>query len=282
MPNKENHEQNRRSWNEGTKAHNSHKGDQAKFFREGGTTLWDDEVRLLGDLKGKTLLHLQCNSGQDTLSIAKHLGAEVTGVDISDEAIRFAKQLSVDSGIPAEFVRMDVYDWFEQNEKQYDVVFCSYGVMVWLSDLKAWGEGIAKCLKPGGRFVFIEFHPALMMFEGDWQIRYDYMGGGDIKFEDGIGDYVAMVGSVVTGDYHEGVKDFDNPEAVVEYQWGVADVVMSLVSAGLTLSDLQEYDYSNAFNPVPTLREVGKRRFIMPEGMPQKFPMMFSVVAQKE
>lgn len=282
MPNKTHHEINRRSWNEVTKAHNSHKGDQAKFYRDGGTSLWDDEVRLLGDIKDKTLLHLQCNSGQDTLSIAKHLGAEVTGVDISDEAIRFAKQLSVDSGIPAEFVRMDVYDWFEQNKKQYDVVFCSYGVMVWLSDLKAWGEGIAKCLKPGGRFVFIEFHPALMMYEGDWEITYDYMGGDYVEFESGVGDYVAMAGSAPGMDKIENPTYFENPEPGVEYQWGIADVVMGLVSAGLTLTDLREYDYSNGFNPVPDMREVDKRRFIMPEDKPQKFPMMFSVVAEKK
>jgi len=282
MPNKSHHETNRKSWNEGTKAHNSHKGNQAKFLREGGSTLWDTEVGLLGDLTGKSVLHLQCNSGQDTLSIAKHLGVQVTGVDISDEAIRFAKQLSADSQIPAEFVRMDVYDWFEQNENQYDIVFCSYGVMVWLSDLKAWGEGIAKCLKPGGRFVFVEFHPALMVFEGDWQFTYDYMGGGHLQFDDGIGDYVAMVGTVASGDYQEGIKDFQNPEPVVEYQWGISEVVMALVSAGLTLTNLQEYPYSNGFNPLPNMQEISPRRFGMPDGMPKQFPMMFSVVAEKK
>ena len=66
MPNKAHHEINRLSWNEGTKAHNSHKGDQATFFRNGGNTLYPEETRLLGDIKGKTLVHLQCNSGQDT------------------------------------------------------------------------------------------------------------------------------------------------------------------------------------------------------------------------
>src|SRR5206468_7384286 len=94
------HEQNRLSWNEATKAHNSHKADQAKFFREGGKKIFPEEVDLLGDLQGKSVLHLQCNSGQDTISI-KQLGAEkVLGVDISDEAISFARQLSADSGIP--------------------------------------------------------------------------------------------------------------------------------------------------------------------------------------
>src|SRR3990170_7185077 len=88
------HEQNRKSWNEATKAHNSHKADQAKFFREGGNKLDVEEFSVLGELRGKSVLHLQCNSGQDTLSI-KQSGAErVAGVDISDEAIEFARGLS--------------------------------------------------------------------------------------------------------------------------------------------------------------------------------------------
>src|SRR5215467_11974926 len=112
---KELHEENRLTWNEATVAHNSHKGDQAAFFRQGGTTLHLEELELLGDLEGRSVVHLQCNSGQDTLSLAR-LGAHVTGVDISDTAINFARQLSHDSGIPAVFERMDIYDWLEQTK----------------------------------------------------------------------------------------------------------------------------------------------------------------------
>jgi len=107
------HEQNRLSWNAVTPAHNSHKGDQAAFFRAGGDTLFPEELELLGDVEGVDLLHLQCNAGQDTLSLARR-GARATGVDISDEAIRFARELSAGSGIAAEFERADVYDWLRE------------------------------------------------------------------------------------------------------------------------------------------------------------------------
>lgn len=283
MPNKAHHEINRLSWNEGTKAHNSHKGDQAKFFRDGGNTLFPDEVKLLGDIKDKTLVHLQCNSGQDSLSIVNHLGAKATGVDISDEAINFAKQLSQDSGIPAEFIRDDVYDWLEQNKTQYDVAFSSYGTIMWLSDLKAWGQGIAKSLKSGGRFVLVEFHPILLIFEDGWKIKNAYMSGTHIESESGVGDYVAMSGATPEIDIlEEGVKDFQNPEPGVEYQWGIADVVMALVSAGLTLTDLKEYGYSNMFKPFSDMSDLGNRRYGMPKDKPQKFPLMFSIVAEKK
>src|SRR4051812_10965825 len=104
MLRKQMHEENRVAWNAATEAHNSHKVDQAGFFREGGSTLFPEEVELLGDIAGLSLVHLQCNAGQDTLSLAR-LGATVTGVDISDTAIDFARQLSADSGVPATFVR---------------------------------------------------------------------------------------------------------------------------------------------------------------------------------
>jgi 2-polyprenyl-3-methyl-5-hydroxy-6-metoxy-1,4-benzoquinol methylase len=104
------HEQNRRSWNLATAAHNRHKGDQAAFFRAGGSTLFPEEVELLGELEGRDLVHLQCNAGQDTLSLAR-LGARVTGVDISDAAVEFARTLSHEAGIPADFHRADVLDW---------------------------------------------------------------------------------------------------------------------------------------------------------------------------
>ena len=282
MPNREHHQINRRSWNEGTKAHNSHKGDQAAFFRAGGNTLFAEETRLLGDVAGKTLLHLQCNSGQDTLSIANHLGARVTGVDISDEAIRFARQLSRESGIDAKFVLADIYDFFEANRQRYDVAFASYGALCWLSDLEAWGRGAGSCLRSGGRFVLIDFHPAFAIFDEDWNLRYDYMGGKIYEFESGVGDYVAMTGAAAeTDELLPGIENFVNPYPGVEYQWGLAEIVTALLDAGLRLLDLREYDFSNGFKPMDDMRELGERRYAMPERLPQAIPLMFSIVAGK-
>src|SRR5215210_9523558 len=110
-------EQNRLSWNAVAGAHDSHRGNLAEFLREGGSTLLPEERTLLGDLNGKTLAHLQCNSGGDALSLAL-LGAAVTGVDISDEAISAARNLSSETGISADFVRADVYDWLEEAARE--------------------------------------------------------------------------------------------------------------------------------------------------------------------
>src|SRR5262249_5550810 len=129
------HEQNRLSWDEATRAHNSHKGDQARFYRAGGNKLYPEEIALLGDLHGRSIGHLQCNSGQDTLSLRRLGAARVIGIDISDEAVTFARRLSAESGVAASFVRADVYDWLEAaagGAERWDDVFCSYGALIWL------------------------------------------------------------------------------------------------------------------------------------------------------
>lgn len=285
MPDKNLHEANRQSWNAATAAHNSHKGDQAAFLRSGGSTLFDDEIALLGDVEGKTLLHLQCNAGQDTLSIASQLGAIVSGVDISDEAIAFAQKLSEDSGIPGQFMRSDLYDWYATNSTQYDTVFTSYGAINWLSDLKAWGEGIAAALKPGGRFVMIEFHPAMFMLDWDTRApRFPYMGGCHIPVDEGVGDYVAVAGGEVVHDEAgqvTEVQNFQNPHPSHEFAWGIGDITGALLAAGLRLETLREYPYCNGFRYFTEMRELAGRRFVMPEGQPD-MPLMLGITAVKE
>ncbi len=273
------HEQNRTSWNLATEAHNSHKRDQAAFLRGGGSTLFPEEIELLGDLHGQTLLHLQCNAGQDTLSLV-HRGATVTGVDISDTAIEFARKLAAEAGIPATFERADVYDWLEAAQSRYDVVFSSYGALIWLSDLQAWARGVARVLKPGGRFVLMEFHPTYGMFEDGWRLAYDYMGGTHITFG-GVGDYVALSGAVsAPSGYDQGVVAFENPHPSHEFCWGVAEIISSLLEAGLNLTQIREYPYSNGFKRFADMQELPGGRFAMPEGMPQ-LPMMLGLVARK-
>lgn len=284
MPRKELHEENRIAWNAATVAHNSHKADQAVFLREGGTTLFPEELELLGEIRGQSLVHLQCNAGQDSLCLAR-LGAAVTGVDISDEAIAFARRLSADAGIPATFARADVYDWLAeatQRPVRYDIAFSSYGALVWLSDIRAWGRGIASILKPGGRCVLVEFHPFAMTFEWDWSHKVPYFSAGAaLTFEHGIGDYVALAGAALApSGYLEGVKDFVNPHRGHEFLWGLGEVATALLDAGLVITALREYPYMNAARLFDRMRELPGRRMVPPEDVPN-LPLMFGLVARK-
>lgn len=284
MLRKELHNENRLAWNEATAAHNSHKRDQAAFLRRGGQTLFPEEKQLLGDISGLSVVHLQCNAGQDTLSLAQ-MGARVTGVDISDTAIDFARELSSDSGIPATFIRDDVYSWLADKpggQAAFDLVFSSYGALAWLSDIKLWADGVAGVLKPGGRLVLMEFHPLAMIFDEDWTISYPYFANGAVfTWEDGIGDYVADAGESLTpSGYLEGVKNFKNPYPVHEFQWTMAEIIGAIIATGLSLVRLDEYPFSNGAKLMRRMQEQPGGRMYPPEEMPS-LPLMFGLVAEK-
>lgn len=273
------HAHNRLSWDAATPAHSSHKRDEAAFLRAGGTTLFDEEVHLLigtgpegpaladilarGErpLAGKRLVHLSCNAGQDTLSLAR-LGADVTGVDISPVAIAAAESLAVAAEIPARFVCADVYDFLPAVAEPFDLAFLSYGALIWLSDLDALVAGIAGALRPGGRFVGLEFHPLANMYDQSGRLAYPYGGGAHVVSPEGVGDYVASSGpALAPSGFEAGADEFKNPHATHEFSWGVADIVGACLRAGLALEALREYPYANGCRIWPDLLEKPGRRF---------------------
>lgn len=277
------HQHNRLVWDAATPAHSSHKRDEAAFLRGGGTTLFDDEVNLLlgagpeehalsdilsagaRPLAGLSLLHAPCNAGQDTLSLAR-LGADVTGVDISPAAIAAAERLAEAAGIPARFAAADLYDWLPAAAPGFDLVFMSYGALIWMSDLDALFAAIARVLKPGGRFVGLEFHPLALMFDDRGALAYPYSGGAHVVSPAGVSDYVAASGpALAPSGFLEGQVDFVNPHPSHEFSWGVADVLTALLRAGLVLEVVREYAHANGCRLWPNMTEQPGRRYV-PEG----------------
>ncbi len=115
-------------------------------FRRGQNTFYPIEIEELGDVRGKTVLHLQCHFGQDTMSLAR-MGAKVVGVDFSEEAVKLARSLSTEIGIPAEFICCNIYDLPKHLDRQFDIVFTSAGVLCWINDLSKWAQLIDRYLK---------------------------------------------------------------------------------------------------------------------------------------
>jgi len=277
-------EQNRVSWNAVVGAHDSHRGDLSRLFREGGSTLFREERDLLGELEGRSLVHLQCNSGGDSISLAR-LGATVTGVDLSDEAVSSARDLADKTGIKVTFERADVYDWLQtaaRENRHFDVAFASYGVICWLPDLSDWACGIAGILNPGGRFVLVDFHPAADIFDRDGSQVNDYPSRGEpLLLEEGVGDYVAASGGGLTpAGFMEGVRDFQNPEGCYLFRWGLGEVVTALAEAGLKITALEEYPYANGERKFAGMRELPGKRMVPPEHVP-KIPLMYGIRAEK-
>jgi SAM-dependent methyltransferase len=282
MPDRDLHEANRDSWNSATAAHLSHKSGLAKFLREGGSTLFPEELELLGDIRGLRLVHLQCNAGPDTLSLARR-GADALGVDISDTAIASARRLAQDTEIPARFERGDVYDWLEGAQKKadrYDLAFASYGALPWLSDLERWAQGVRGVLAPGGRLVVVEFHPVMLMYDQQLARKFAYSKHGEPNvWAGGVDDYVANAREMlVPWGYAEGVRDFRNGSPCYDYSWSLAEILGAVLRAGLRIDRFEEYAFSNGYRAFDSMRRGEGGRWLLPEGEPE-LPLMYGLVA---
>lgn len=233
-------------------------------FKNGKSSLKFIELEELGDVKDKTMLHLQCHFGQDSLSWAR-MGAKVTGVDFSDESISIARKLNDELNLNAEFICTNVYNLPEHLAEKFDIVYTSYGVIGWLPDLKEWGKIISHYLKPGGTFYIVEFHTVVWMFDDEFKnFKYSYFNKGEIK-EDVEGTYA----------------DLSAPIKQTQYGWNhpLSDVINSLVENGLQIKFVHEFPFSvyDVFqNSVQ-----GEDGWWRIKGMEDIIPMMFSIKAEK-
>ncbi|NHJ84676.1 MAG: class I SAM-dependent methyltransferase [Asgard group archaeon] len=221
-------------WDEFAKAHYESDRYHVKEFLAGETTLKPIEIDEMGSVKGKTLLHLQCHFGLDTLSWVRE-GAIVTGVDFSGEGIRIAKLLTEKANLQANFIQSNIYDLPQVLDNKFDIVYTSFGVICWLNNLKKWGKIISHYLKPGGFLYLAEFHPFSMVFDEEHEtelvLRYDYFHNPEpMVFE-------------VEGTYAVKEVEIQNN---VEYEWAhsLADVINALVEAGLEIQFLNEYPFT--------------------------------------
>lgn len=255
---------NRNSWNNRTDTHLKSEFYDLEGFLKGATSLKSIELDLLGDVKNKSILHLQCHFGQDSLSLAR-MGAKVTGIDLSDKAIERAKELSLQTGLEATFICCDLYSLPEHLDQQFDIVFTSYGTIGWLPNLDRWAAVVSKFLKPNGKFVFVEFHPVVWMFDDDFEkIGYNYFNTGAIV-ESETGTYADRE-ALIQQDY-------------VCWNHGLGEVITSLIKHGLSIQSLDEYDYS-PYNCFKHTLEVEPGKFII-DHLGNKLPMVFAISAQK-
>ncbi len=150
--------QNRNAWNEIAEVRYAHRKPGAAFFAAGGSTLAQIELEAVGAVESRTLLHLQCATGEETLSWAVK-GARATGVDISDRQIEIAREVAAEAGLEVTFLACDVYDLPDHLQNQsFDIVYSSGGVLCWLPELDPWARVIAGALKPNGLFLLYEEH----------------------------------------------------------------------------------------------------------------------------
>jgi len=255
---------NRSTWNAKVPIHLESSFYNLEEFKNGKSSLNQIESELIGDLKDKTILHLQCHFGQDTISLAR-MGAEVTGVDFSDIAIVAAISLSEELQVKTEFILSDIYALAEKLDKKFDIVFTSYGTIGWLPDLNQWASVISQFLKPGGHFVMADFHPVVWMYDDDFlDTSYGYF------------NRAAFV-ETNSGTYADRDSNLENK--TVNWNHPISDILNALIKNDITIVQFNEFDYSpyNCFNHTVEM-ESGKFQIKGKEG---KIPMVYSILGKK-
>lgn len=264
---------NQRMWNEWTRHHIQSAFYDVEGFRRGSRTgragLDAIEQAALGDVTGKSLLHLQCHFGLDTLSWARQ-GARVTGVDFAEDAVREARALASELGLQATFVHSDIYDLPQRLDGTFDIVFTSHGVLCWLPDLERWAHVIAHFLRPGGLFYIIEAHPFALVFDderndSELRPRYPYFHETEPMRSEREGSYAAP----------------DAPIRSVTYQWShsMGEILTAIAGAGLRIESLQEYPRAG-WAMFPWLEPRPDGLWQLPSGQ-TSVPLMFALKAIK-
>lgn len=254
-------------WDGRAKPHFESEFYDVKGFKEGKTSLNSIELEELGNVRGKSLLHLQCHFGQDTLAWAQK-GAYVTGVDFSDSAIKIANSLSQQLDIQANFVRADICDIPNILKTKFDIVFTSYGVLKWLHDIQQWAEIVSYCLKPGGIFYLVEFHPFLYILDYDLaeKISHSYFYNEKPICYEEIGSYA--------------VTDPERTHPAYAWSHTISDVINALLFTGLQLEFVHEFPFST-INCFPFVIEEEPGKYVHNK-YPNIIPMLYSIKAIKQ
>jgi SAM-dependent methyltransferase len=256
-------DKNKEAWNLLAKDHYNH---YKKVLEEKDVLIIDDIINELGNLKDKTLIHLQCNIGSDTISL-KRLGLKsVIGVDLSDQSIYYANKLKEDFKVTdTSFIQSDVLEIDQLNLGKFDIVFTSEGVLGWLPDLNKWAQNIRKLLKDDGFFYVFDSHPVFHVFDevqiGDGKFihQFDYFTNEpDKEFE--LGGYAS-------------------DEKLAENYWwnhSLSSIISALISAGLKIEFFHEFDYLFWKSGNMEKLDMGKYQ---PKNYKNKFPFSYSIKA---
>ncbi|MDB6109693.1 MAG: Methyltransferase type 11 [Pedosphaera sp.] len=254
---------NRELWNNLAKAHVDSPFYDVPGFLKGRSSLGEIEMDLLGEIRGKSILHLQCHFGQDTLSLAR-LGASVTGVDFSPAAIETARELNHRLQLNARFIQSNVNELDEALGGEFDIVYASFGVTGWHSDLSKWAGIVSHFMKKTGKFCFAEFHPVLWMLSDDHsKFAYSHFKSNPI-IEESKGSYADA------SDASHGTSCCWNHS--------LGEIFQVLEGSGLTIRNFKEYDYS----PYRIFRDATEKngRYYI-QGLEHMLPLVYSLTAIK-
>jgi SAM-dependent methyltransferase len=229
------------------------------------STLCQTQIQELGDIKGKTLIHLQCNTGADSISLAR-MGAKVTGVDLVSENIHYARKLAVDLGINnARFIESNALEIMEKHNERYDIVYTTEGVLCWLPDLYLWARNVRHLLSDKGFLYVLDGHPFFKVWDEsklpELVVKYPYFRKTADK-DEWIGGYAC------------------EPRKAANYSWmyTIGELVNALSQAGMHIEWFHEFDWLYYRESAEKQVKDENENWIFPEHK-DRLPFTFSLKA---
>jgi 2-polyprenyl-3-methyl-5-hydroxy-6-metoxy-1,4-benzoquinol methylase len=259
---------NQQGFNMRARAHLQSSYYDVEKFKQGYNMLRRLEQEELGDVRGRSVLELQCHIGVNSISLAR-MGASVTGTDISDEAIDIAREFAEELDVDARFVQANLYDLPTVLDGEFDMVFTGYGTLSFLPDIAGWAQVVAQYLKPGGTVTIVEIHPILNLFndvDGELRVVRSLFNSREMHHEMSS-SYADRIAEEVPVEKH----------SLHGWRWTVEEVVNALIGAGLTIERLREVPY-DARQRLPLMVPDGDHNWRIP-GDP--IPLSFACVARR-
>ena len=207
-----------------------------------GTPLLNELIRSeVGDVTGKSLAHLLCHIGTDTLSWAL-LGAQVTGIDISPESLKYARRLAEEMKIEAQFIESDIMDVMHKVDQKFDIVFSSTGVLCWLPDIRRYAQTVRHLLHEDGFFYIFDGHPfRAVLLDEQGNANPDPIQGDYFRKE--VFQYDSM------GDYTD--PELLLPVKSYEWHWTMGESISAFCETGMRIAFLHEFPqyFYNGYTP---------------------------------
>lgn len=230
---------NRANWDERVPIHLASRFYDFESLRSGRGTLYAIEERELGSVAGLRILHLQCHIGTDTLALAQRGAKEVVGVDFSDAAVEAARALARELGLAdrSRFVASDLYSAPNvlREPSSFDLVYTTWGTLMWLPDVERWAGVVAHFLRPGGRLYLADGHPMGLAFAGSGTDDRGAPAWSGPFFHDG-----PMVDDAGLDYADESVALRNNRS----FEWihPIGEIVTALIGNGMRIVFLHEHD----------------------------------------
>ncbi len=270
-------EANRDRWDETVPIHAASDFYGVDRFLAGASTLLQIDLDELGDVTAKSLLHLQCHFGLDTLSWAR-LGANVVGLDFAPSAVKTASEIAAQAGLTAEFVESELYaspEVLSDRLGSFDIVYVNLGALCWLPDIAGWARVCAGFLRDGGALYVRDVHPITQTLDdessaGELRLRYPYFETAQPQHWVGGEDYADDSASL---EHHD------------SYEWNhsLGEIVTAVIDAGMQIDFLHEQDWT-VYRALPWLIETERGIWRLPQrdGQPdRRLPLMFSLRATR-